>query len=104
MTKWIAILLGVLLILTNVFWGYMTMDAAVTEKYRQQEEYEIKNKLEAQAKLNHYFVNGMPKEKLKEILVSLFPDFEPFEKEGMLNTMWLSFKIDDSGKIDLQNK
>ena len=62
MTKWIAIILGVLLISTNSYWVYMAIDLAVTEKYRQQEEYEMKNIIEAQTKLNHYFVNGMPKE------------------------------------------
>ena len=98
--KWIAIILGALLIVTNSFWLYSAIDFAVTEKYDQQEVYEAKNKIKALTKLNNHFVNGMPKEELNETLKALFPDFEPYEKERKLNTLWLSFKVNDEGNIE----
>ncbi len=99
MIKWIAISLGVLLLLTNGFWVYSAIDLAATEKYRQQEEYENRNRIKALTKLNGHFVKGMSKEKLTAILKEQFPDSEPFEKEGALNTLWLSFKLNKEGKV-----
>lgn len=100
MSKWIITLLSVLLIGTNGFWLYSSVDRMVTEKYRQQEEYERENRLIALTKLNNHFVSGMRKEELAKILKLLFPETELFEKEGYLNTLWLSYKIKDNGRID----
>jgi hypothetical protein len=72
----------------------------VTEKYREQEEYEKENRLKALTKLNNHFVNGMRKEELAKLLKLLFPETEPFEKEGNLNTLWLSYKVKNNGKIE----
>ncbi len=100
MAKWLAMTFGILLIVTNGFWLYSAIDLAVTEKYRQQVEYENENKIIALTKLTNNFVKGMEKNELKELLGRLFPDFEPFEKEGAINTIWLSFKISPDGKIE----
>jgi hypothetical protein len=100
MSKWIITILSALLIGTNGFWLYSFVDRMVTEKYRQQEEYERETRLKALTKLNNHFVNGMRKEELAKILKHLFPETEPFEKEGNLNSLWLSFKVNGNGKID----
>lgn len=92
--------MSVLLIGTNGFWLYSFVDRMVTEKYRQQEEYERENRLNALTKLNGHFVNGMRKEELTKILKQLFPETEPFEKDGYLNTSGLSYKVNGNGKID----
>lgn len=99
MSKWIITILTVLLIGTNCFWVYTFIDRMVTEKYRQQEEYENENRIKALTKLNNHFVDGMRKEELTRILKQLFPETEPFEKDGSLNTLWLSFKVKSNGKI-----
>ena len=92
MHKWITAILAALLVITNGFWLlYSTFDLAVTEKYSQQEEYEKAHQVEALTKLNNHFVKGMTKDELNRLLFNLFPDFEPYEKEGHLNTIWLSF-------------
>lgn len=100
MSKWVITILTVLLIGTNCFWLYSFIDRMVTEKYRQQEEYERENRLKALTKMNNHFVNGMQKEDLAKILKQLFPETEPFEKEGYLHTDWLSYKIKSNDKIE----
>ncbi len=99
MTKWVAIVLGILLLLTNGFWLYSAIDLAVTEKYRQQEEYESKNRIKTLEKLCNKLVSGMPKPEAIKLLNDLSPDFESYEKEGHLNTLWLSFEINEQGNV-----
>ena len=99
LAKWIAIALGVLLIATNGYWVYSAIDLAVTEKYRQQEEYEGNNRLDAFEKLCSKLVGGMKKSEAIKLLNEISPDFEAYEKEGKLNTIWLSFKIDEQGNV-----
>lgn len=99
LAKWIAIALGVLLIATNGFWVYSAIDLAVTEKYRQQEEYEGNNRLHAFEQLCSKLVGGMKKSEAIKLLNEISPDFEAYEKEGKLNTIWLSFKIDEQGNV-----
>jgi hypothetical protein len=44
----------------------------------------------------------MPKGDLTEIFKQLFPETEPFEKDGCLNTLWLSYKVNSKGKIEIK--
>ena len=99
MAKWVAIVLGVLLIATNGFWLYRAIDLAVTEKYRQQEEYEAKNRIETLEKLCSKLVGGMKKSEAIKLLNEISRDFGVYEKEGKLNTVWLSFKVDSQGNV-----
>ncbi len=99
MAKWIAIVLGLLLLLTNGFWLYSFIDLAVTEKYREQEEYEAENRIQALENLCNKLVSGMEKAEAVKLLNELSPDFEVYEKEGRLNTIWLSFKVNEQGNI-----
>ena len=84
MAKWIAITLGVLLLVTNGAWLFGAIDLAVTEKYRQLEEHNNQKKIIALTKLGNHFVAGQPKEEIQELIVRLYPDTESFEKEGHL--------------------
>ena len=99
LAKWIAVALGLLLLITNGFWLYAAIDLAVTEKYRQQGEYEAENRIKALEGLCNKLVSGMPKPEAVTLLNSLSPDFEVYEKEGHLNTIWLSLKIDEHGNV-----
>ena len=99
MAKWIALALGGLLLLTNGFWFYSAIDLAVTEKYRQQEEYEAENRIEALENLCSRLVSGMPKSEAVKLLNDISPDFKAYEKEGRLNTTWLSFKVNERGSV-----
>jgi hypothetical protein len=97
--KWMAIALGGLLLLTNGFWLYSAIDLAVTEKYRQQVEYESTKRIEALEELCNKLVGGMQKHDAVRLLNDLSPEFEAYEKEGRLNTIWLSFKINKRGNV-----
>ena len=91
--------MGVLLIATNGFWLYSAIDLAANEKYRQQEEYEAKNRIEVLEKLCSKLVGGMKKSEAIKLLNDISPDFEAYKKEGKLNTIWLSFKVDGQGNV-----
>lgn len=99
MAKWIAIVLGVLLVATDGFWLYSAIDWAVTEKYRQQEEYEAKHRIEALEKLCSILVSGMNNEDAINLLNRVSSEFEAYEKEGRLNNIWLSFRVDEKGDV-----
>ena len=99
LAKWVAIVLGVLLIATNGFWLYSAVDLAATEKYRQQEKYETKHRIEAFEKLCSKLVGGMKKADAIKLLNDVSPDFNAYEKESHLNTIWLSFKLDKQGNV-----
>ena len=99
MFKWIAIVLGVLLLITNGFWFYSAVDLASSEKYRQQEEYEAKHKTEALKNLCSKLVSGMQKNAAIKLLNEISPEFKAYEKEGRINTIWVSLKIDEQGKV-----
>ncbi|MGF1761214.1 hypothetical protein L4D76_25485 [Photobacterium sagamiensis] len=45
------------------------------------------------------FAAGMPKSEVIILLNELYPDYEVYEKEGRLNTTWLSFKVDGKGQV-----
>ncbi len=99
LAKSVAIFLGTLLFITNGFWIYSAIDLTVTEKYRQQEEYESNNRIKVLKKLCSQLVGGMEKEKAIKLLNEISPEFEAYEKEGHLNTIWLSFKINEQGNV-----
>ena len=99
LVRWVVVALGCLLIITNGFWFYAAIDLAVTEKYRQQGEYEAENRIKALEGLCNKLVSGMSKPEAEKLLNGLSPDFEVYEKEGRINTIWLSLKIDGSGHV-----
>ena len=99
MLKWIAGFLGVLLLATNGAWLYFAVDAMVTEKYRQQEEYERKHRNEALTTLASHLVHGMTKDEVRSILEEKFPEDLIFEKEGHLIGGWLSFELGSDDRI-----
>ena len=99
MAKRVAIALAVLLLMTNGFWLYQAADRAATEKYEQQEAYEANHRIASLERLCSKLVGGMPKAEAKKLLTEISPHVEPFEKEGRINSAWLSYQIDDKGNI-----
>lgn len=99
MKKKLLILPVVLLVLTNGFWLYAAIDLMVTEKYRQQVEYERIHSIDALNKLLTDYVHGIPKDELRARLERVFPDDMIFEKDGSLIGPWISFEITNEDKI-----
>ena len=96
------ITLSTLLVGTNIFWLYTTIDTAVTRSYMDQEIYEL-NASNAQAVgILKTSLAGKTKEEIRSMAVK-FTDLEPFEKEGCLWVGWYGFKFSESGLfIDIE--
>ena len=102
MREWITLVIAILLVVTNGAWVYMALDQAVTEKYRQQIEYEKTHQVESLKALASQLVIGKQKSEVEGILKSLFPE-EVYEKEGFLNTYWMLFRVGpDNSIVDLE--
>ena len=99
MWKWTSAILLILLIGSNGWWLYQAIDLAVTDKYRQQQEYEADRTISALKTVTTEFVRGSSKEQLLDTLNRTFPDDEPFEKDGAIHVAFLSFPIADDGLI-----
>jgi len=93
------LLLCALLIASNGWWIYRTVDQGVTNTYREQERYEVANRVVALSALATEAVAGKPKSEAEATLRRLFPDEEPFEKEGVLHTLWISLPLSKEGRV-----
>jgi hypothetical protein len=103
MWKWLAFVLLLVLVLSNGVWLYLALDWASGEKYRQMESYERQNQVNALRDLSNHFVTGSTKTELSETLALVFPDHEPFEKDGAIHAMWLSFPTTPEGLVQAVN-
>lgn len=99
MTKWISVILGTLLLVTNAWWFYATLDQGVTLSHREQLLYEYSNRVLALSQVTNHFVKGKGKEEVLQVLREALPEEEPFEKEGALNTTWVSFQLTKGGTV-----
>ena len=81
------IVLSVLLLATNVFWLYLTIDNGVTATYREQEFYE-EQKTRVQ----------LSKQQLVAIAEKQYGE-ESYDKDGCTWVGWLGFKFNLSGKL-----
>ena len=99
MAKWLAITFGLLLVVTNGAWVYAAIDLAVTEKYRQQIQYENENKLMAYEGLARHFLDGMSKSEVMVVLKARLPEEKPFEKEGCLVAGWVQLPMANDGRV-----
>ena len=99
MWKWTSAILLALLIGSNGWWLYQAIDLAVTEKYRQQEEYEADRTILALKAITSELIRGSTKEQLLETLGRALPEDEPFEKESAVHVSFLSFPITDDESV-----
>lgn len=91
--------LGLLLVGSNVWWLYQSIDRGVTERYREQERYETANRLVALSAIAGEAVTGKPKSEAAALLKKLFPEHEPFEKDGSLHTLWVALPLSATGLV-----
>ena len=92
-----------MLFVTNGLWLYRAVDLAVTEAYRQQEEYETQNRLKTLQGLCSKLIAGIPKAEAAKLLNELSPEVESYENDGRLNITWLSVNINDQGNVALES-
>ena len=88
--------LSLLLVGTNIFWLYITVDSAVTRSYMDQEIYELNGSNAQAVGMLKISLAGKTKEEVRSIAVK-FTDLEPYEKEGCLWVGWYGFKFSESG-------
>lgn len=99
MARWVAVFLGVLLIVSNLGWFWLVLDMAVTKKYTQIEDYELRARAEVLEKVCDRYVSGLPRAEAWQLLEEVVPGYEVYEKEGRLNTIWLSFTLTPQGHV-----
>ncbi len=99
MWKWTSAILLFLLIGSNGWWLFQAVDIAVTEKYRQQEEYEAGRVISALKAVTTEYARGSSKEQLYETLDRAFPEGEPFEKDGAIHIDFVSFLISEDDSV-----
>jgi len=99
MWKWVSGILLTLLLVSNVWWLYAALDQVSILKYSDLENYELRNRVSALKIVANSAVVGLSSDQAQSLLREIEPDHEPFEKEGYLNGIWLSFEMDDAGKV-----
>ena len=98
--RWVALALGVLLVVTNAFWLFQAVDHGVSRAYREQACTESEEALEqALATLRRVRGHVGRKDILQAARASLPRLGEPFDKEGALHAGRLSFKLDTGGHL-----
>ena len=97
--KPITVLLTALLVATNGAWLYRAFDHGISESYRLQERFENANRLVVASTLAAESVRGRPKTEVEALLRKLFPTDQPFEKEGSLQTIWISLPLNPDGTV-----
>ena len=90
------ITLSLLLVGTNIFWLYATIDSAVTCSYMDQEIYELNGSNVQAVGMLKVSLAGKTKDEMRSMAVK-FTDLEPHEKEGCLWVGWYGFKFSESG-------
>ncbi len=93
-------ILGVLFVATNGSLLYALIDRGVTLSYRDAVIYELGNKLKATSELCNLAVRGKSKTEAIKLLKQMFPGEKPFEKDGAVNTTWLSLKLGPKGMVE----
>lgn len=97
--KKFAIILGVLLIVSNLYWLYAILDHGVTLTYRNQELYEYKETQKQLLSMLPEVARNRSKEDIIEI-AQKHSSSEPFEKEGCTWVGWLGFKFTENSELE----
>lgn len=71
----------------------------MTNTYREQERYEAANRVVALSALATEAVKGKSKSEAEAILNRLLPEQQPFVKEGVLRTTWISLLLSSDGRV-----
>jgi len=96
--KWLSIILTFLLIGTNVYWLNQSIDTAVTEKYSEQQVYELQNALREAIllipKINADMEKNVIVAEAEQISAS-----KSFEKDGCVWVGFLGLKFNDKDQL-----
>lgn len=94
-----AIILGILLLVSNGWWLYHTFDQSVTLTYRDQELYELQSTQKQIMKMMPALSVRLSKDEVVSI-VSQFSDTETFDKDGCTWAGWVGLKFSSKGKLE----
>lgn len=100
MEKLIIAILVVLLLVTNGYWLYRSIDSGVTHTYAKQSDHEQAHRVEALQTLCSHQLAGMPKNELISLLQNLYPETHVFGKDNHIHTAWLSVRMNAQGNVD----
>ena len=95
----ICIVLSVLLLSSNVWWVYRSIDGASVAKYREQMLYESVEALEQTIALLPGVAGQTSREDIVEAAETV-AETEAFEKDGRVWVGWLGFKFEEGGKLE----
>lgn len=98
MKNWVIVLLVVLLVGSNLWQFFNTLDIAVTLSHREQLLHSCEKENESLEKIATSFMQNMDVNNARDLLQGLFPDEEIFLKEQHLNSTWLSIKLDSANQ------
>ncbi len=99
-SKWLAAALAVALVGTNGWWLYQAVDQSITMSYREQMRDEAEHQIEALQALADMAVKGKTAAQAQQLLRQLFPEEEPYEKDGALRTAWIALSISPEGRVE----
>ena len=91
----IIVTLSLLLVGSNIFWLYRTVDSAVTRSYMEQELYELYGSNTQAIGMLKEALAGKTKQNV-QAMAAKFTDLQPFEKDGCLWFGWYGFKFSKS--------
>ena len=97
-TGWTALILGVLLIASNVWWLFQTFDHAITDHYRDDQLGLTERALDNALLLAPLVAAGLERNALIAEAEQLFED-ESFEKDGCVWVGNLGLKFDDNHRL-----
>ena len=96
--KMTIIILSLLLLVTNVFWLYITIDNGVTATYREQQFYEEQRTRVQLSKMFPEVSHALSKQQLVAIAEKQSGE-ESYEKDGCTWVGWLGFKFNSNGEL-----
>ena len=101
MATWI---LGTLLLVSNAWWFGQALNEGITQSYRETTLHNACNEVVMLSDLTTHLLKGKSKTELERILASVFPDEEPYEKEGCVNLSFLSFRLNPDDSVEQVEK
>ncbi|TLU61890.1 hypothetical protein FE810_13825 [Thalassotalea litorea] len=96
MMKAVVSFLTILLIFSNGYWLFASLDSGVTASYQSQELYEYKNTQEQLLKTFKEVASGKSKSDVVRI-AEKYSETPAFDKDGCTWIGWLGFKFDEQG-------
>ncbi len=100
MKKLYFVIFVILLLLTNFFWLYLYIDQLSIYKYTDIFQYEKEETVKQLVLIFPHISRGDNKQHVMKTLRTLFPDDEPFEKNGKLYSGYLEFIFDNEGSLN----